>query len=126
MKQESVENLKKQVKTMDSRLNGKWMVEHLPEIAEKVGYDVNDERDVKDLLNAMLYHCIFVYPAKAVENKDYRILKKIVLIQEGYDPEKDYNRYYEITGTSDDDLHYLIDDPDVLKFKLNDMYVYSI
>lgn len=29
-----LENLKKQIKAMDSRLNGKWMLEHLAEIAE--------------------------------------------------------------------------------------------
>lgn len=66
------------------------------------------------------------FKIQAVENKDYQVLKKIALVQEGYDPEKDYNRYFEITGTSKDDLHYLIDDPDVLKFKVDDMYVYSI
>lgn len=111
---------------MDSRLNGKWMLEHLAEIAEKLGYDVRDNKDVQNLLKNILNYTIFVYPAKAVESKDYQALKKIALVQEGYDPEKDYNRYFEITGTSEDDLHYLIDDPDVLKLKVDDMYVYSI
>lgn len=121
-----LETLKKQIKVMDSRLNGKWMLEHLAEIAERLGYDVRDNKDVQNLLKNILNHSIFVYPAKAVENKDYQALKKIALVQEGYDPEKDYNRYFEITGTSKDDLHFLIDDPDVLKFKVDDMYVYSI
>ena len=120
------ENLKKQIKAMDSRLNGEWMLEHLAEIAERLGYDVRDNKDVQNLLENILSHTIFVYPAKAVEKRNYQILKKIALVQEGYDPEKDYNRYFEITGTSEDDLHYLIDDPDVLKFKVDDMYVYSI
>lgn len=121
-----LENLKKQIKAMDSRLNGKWMLEHLTEIAERLGYDVRDNKDVQNLLKNILNHTIFVYPAKAVESKDYQALKKIALVQEDYDPEKDYNRYFEITGTSEDDLHYLIDDPDVLKFKVDDMYIYSI
>ena len=121
-----LENLKKQIKAMDSRLNGEWMLEHLAEITEKLGYDVRDNKDVQNLLENILNHTIFVYPAKAVESKDYQALKKIALVQEGYDPEKDYNRYFEITGTSEDDLHYLIDDPDVLKFKVDDMYIYSI
>lgn len=121
-----LETLKKQIKTMGSRLNGEWMLDHLAEIAERLGYDVHNNKDVQDLLKNILNHSIFVYPAKAVESKDYRTLKKIALIQEGYDPEKDYNHYFEITGTSKDDLHYLIDDPDVLKFKVDDMYVYSI
>lgn len=121
-----LETLKKQIKVMDSRLNGKWMLEHLAEIAERLGYDVRDNKDVQNLLKNILNHTIFVYPTKAVESKDYQALKKIALVQEGYDPEKDYNRYFEITGTSKDDLHFLIDDPDVLKFKVDDMYVYSI
>ena len=123
---DSVANLKNQIKTMDSRLNGEWMLDHLTEIAERLGDDVHNVKDVQDLLKNILNHTIFVYPAKAVENKDYQVLKKIALVQEDYDPEKDYNRYFEITGTSKDDLHYLIDDPDVLKFKVDDMYVYSI
>lgn len=121
-----IEEMKSKIMNMDARLNGKWMLEHLSEIAERVGGDVDDEKDVMNLLDSILLHCIFVYPAKAVEEKDYRTLKKIVLIQEGYDPEKDYDKYYQITGTTKDDLHYLIDDPDVLHFKVNDMYVYSV
>lgn len=121
-----IEEMKSKIMNMDARLNGKWMLEHLPEIAERVGGDVNDEKGVMNLLDSILLHCIFVYPAKAVEEKDYSTLKKIVLIQEGYDPEKDYDKYYQITGTTKDDLHYLIDDPDVLHFRVNDMYVYSI
>lgn len=104
-----LENLKKQIKAMDSRLNGKWMLEHLAKIAERLSYDVHNNKDVQDLLKNILNHSVFVYPAKAVESKDYQALKKIALVQEGQD-----------------DLHYLIDDPDVLKFKVDDMYVYSI
>ena len=76
-----LENLKKQIKAMDSRQNGKWMLEHLAEIAERLGYDVHNNKDVQNLLENILNHTIFVYPAKAVENKDYQVLKKIALVQ---------------------------------------------
>lgn len=120
-----IENLKEQIKQMNPQLNGKWMLDHLSEVAEKLGNDIDNEKDIIDLLNNIINHCICAYTAKIIENQDYKSLKKIILIQYGYDPEKDYDRYFEITETTKDDLHCLIDDPDIYKFKINDMYIYS-